>query len=70
MTQTKSPIVALEEWLESLERAYVDIAVRATETPVATGSPTEPDDAVVLDRIEANIARALRAIELCRKHDI
>jgi hypothetical protein len=57
----------LENWLDSLERLYVVLALQVAEYEGATepGSPHQDYDQ--LDRLEADMKRAKLALEFCRQ---
>lgn len=57
----------LENWLDSLERLYVILALQVAEYEGShePGSPHQDYDQ--LDRVEADMNRAKLALEFCRK---
>ena len=67
MSDIENAIVVLETWLNRLERRYVEVAAQAAEGDAGSESASEHDPAGRLDRIEADMDRARKAIELWRK---
>jgi hypothetical protein len=71
MADIDNAVVALESWINRLERRYVELAAeaaRADASPdAAPGDGPDSDRRAELDRVAADMARARMAIELWRK---
>ncbi len=65
MSNIENAIVALETWLNRLERRYVEVAAQAAQGEAELGA--QHDQGAELDRIAADMDRARKAIELWRK---
>ena len=70
MSDIENAIVALETWLTRLERRYVEVAAEAAEGEGEAEPGARHDRGAELDRIEADIDRARKAIELWRKQGL
>lgn len=74
MARSDAPIVVLQDWLEGLERSYVEVAVRIArayeQADARDAAGAQSADRSLLEQIETDIPRARRAIELCRKLEI